>query len=103
LSARQNDGTDNDFLIKAFDNKYASGYTVGDDEYTSQIKTYKVIPGMPFGLMDYLSQNITINYNKIGTGATDLIEWRYYTNDSNVTINWGLDCYPELNKSVESV
>jgi hypothetical protein len=58
---------------------------------------------MEFGYMDYLAKTIDINISKLGTGDTDLIEWKYYVNDSNIILNWGLDCYPEKNKQVNKV
>ena len=94
---RKNDGTDNDLIIGLADAKYSSKI---DEE---QKVTFNIVPGMPFGYMDYLEKSITIDFNKLGTGATDLVEWRYYVNSDNTVINWGLDCYPEKNKKVNSV
>lgn len=95
-SLRKNDGTDNDFMLeKSF------SYTYNADE--DDIVSFTIIPGMPFGYMDYLKKTVSLNLKDLGTGKIDLVEWRYLVFDNSITLNWGLDCYPEKNKKVNDV
>lgn len=89
---RRNDGTDNQFLIKT------------DIELVEGENKITIYPGMPFGYLDYMKKSFTINTADLGSGKIKLVEYRYlYNNDGSVTLNWGLDAYPEQNKKIRSV
>jgi hypothetical protein len=64
---------------------------------------FKLYPYMEYGYLEYLEALIDINIDKLGTGATDLIEYKYYVEDEILTLNYGFDSYPEENKSVNFV
>lgn len=91
---RYNDGSDNQFLITTpiILNNNAEG-----------IAEFTIYPGMPFGYLGYLKQQFSINISKLGTGEIDLIEYRYYWDTNSITLNWGLEAYPERNKQIEYV
>lgn len=89
---RKNDGTDNDFVF--------TGPLVTQ---TEGVITFDVIPGMPFGYLEYLKSSITVDISKLGSGEIDLIAYQYYISNDNINIKWGLEVYPERNKKVSSV
>lgn len=95
---RKNDGTDNEFFITHPTINFSDVQAETDD-----IVTLDIIPGMPFGFMEYLKQNITINLGKVGTGETSLVRWQYYVENNRVQLNYGFDMYPEKNKKVDRV
>ena len=67
------------------------------------IWNYQVTPAMKFGYLDYLTVNGSINFLEIGSGKTELDEWRYFIQDKNFYLNWGLSAYPEKNKMVDNI
>lgn len=89
---RLNDGSDPnvelDAIIKTVEN---------------DILHIEVTPGMEFGYMPWLKHSFSVNVNKLGTGETSLNEYRYFIDTDSVTINWGLDAYPEEGKTIDSV
>lgn len=89
---RKNDGTDNDFVF--------TGPLVTQTEGNI---TFDVIPGMPFGYLEYLKSSITVDVSKLGSGEIDLIAYQYYISNDNINVKWGLEVYPERNKKVSSV
>ena len=89
---RKNDGTDNDFVF--------TGPLVTQ---TEGVITFDIIPGMPFGYLEYLKSSITVDISKLGSGEIDLIAYQYYISNDNINVKWGLEVYPERNKKVSSV
>ena len=91
---RKNDGTDNQFIL----NKSFS------PQPNSEKFNFQVTPAMPFGYMNWLKRNFEVDLYKLGTGNIDLVEYRYYYNeDESITLNWGLDAYPERNKKITDI
>ena len=89
---RKNDGTDNDFVF--------TGPLITQTEGDI---TFDIIPGMPFGYLEYLKSSITVDISKLGSGEIDLIAYQYYISNDNINVKWGLEVYPERNKKVSSV
>lgn len=92
---RTNDGEDESIQVE-----------IGNVEYTddsNSVITYHVVPAMSFGKMKWLQQDITINLSELGSGRIELDEWRYYKQENNIILNWGLLAYPEKNKKIEGV
>ena len=94
ITPRYNNGSDNQFLLTT---------PIELDEGSPKTVNFTIYPGMPFGFLDYLKQTFTIDTSKLGTGSIDLIEYRYFWNTDSVTLNWGLEAYPERNKSIKYV
>lgn len=93
VTPRKNDGTDNQFLLTSpFQLPQNSGEVY-----------FNIYPMMPFGYLDWLKQSFSINVDNLGSGKIDLKEYRYYYNEGNVTLNWGLEAYPERNKEIKLV
>lgn len=97
-SGRVNDGTDPDIAVTVGSFKYKSGENLSD-----YVWNYQLTPAMTFGYLDYLAQRGSINFSEIGSGKTEFDEWRYFIQDSNFYLNWGLSAYPEKNKKIEKV
>ena len=76
---------------------------VGYTDDSNSVITYHVVPAMSFGKMKWLQQDITINLSELGSGRIELDEWRYYKQENNIILNWGLLAYPEKNKKIEGV
>lgn len=97
LTDRKNDGTDTSIKISVGDFKYNS------NSLDDCIWNYELTPAMSFGYMDYLSRSGSINFLEIGSGNIIIDEWRYFINDNNFNLNWGLSAYPEKNKKIKQV
>lgn len=96
---RKNDGSDPDITIK-YDIPFKQTGNIDKE----QIVTFKVIPSMIFGTLPQLEHIISIDINKIGNWeATSLKRWRYFNSDTECTLQWGFDMYPESHKSVENI
>lgn len=74
-----------------------------NNKLTDYTWVYTVTPAMPFGKLGYLATSGTINFSEIGSGKIELDEWRYYIQDNNFYLNWGLSAYPEINKKIKQV
>lgn len=95
---RQNDGTDPDLEASVSTFKYNSEGNLSD-----YVWNYTVTPAMKFGYLDFLAQKGSINFLEIGSGKITLDEWRYFIQDSNFYLNWGLSAYPEKNKAIDRI
>lgn len=93
---RNNDGTDNQFLIR-------TPITVSSTSEKGAMLNLSIMPLMPFGILQWMEQNISINLSKLGTGSVDLVQYKYYVEDELVQLSWGLEAYPERNKSINNV
>lgn len=92
-TARYNDGTDNQFFLE-------TPYVVSSD---SGIIILQISPVMPFGVLDYLKSEISIDIDQLGSGKINLEAYKYYWETNQITLNWSLESYPEYNKSINSV
>lgn len=101
---RKNDGNDNQYLMN-------SPIPVS---FTASEVTFEVCPVMPYGTLTYLKKTFKIEINKLGTGEINLKEYRYFfqdevqkgvdeTSPAKITLNWGLEVYPEHNKEIKDV
>lgn len=57
--------------------------------------TLKFTPCMTWGPVTYLSKNVVIQLDKIGSGFIELYEWRYFIENSDIILGWALNTYPE--------
>lgn len=98
---RKNDGTDNQFLIK-------DPIHIKDKDSID----FTIYPMMPFGCLDWLKRSFSINVKDLGSGKIELIEYRYFFNDTStdgssktcsIVLNWGLDAYLEKNKKINEI
>lgn len=96
--SRENDGTDPDIVTTISKFKYNS-----EGDLSDYIWNYSLTPAMKFGYLDFLTLKGSINFLEIGSGKTELDEWRYFIQDNNFYLNWGLSAYPEKNKKIERV
>ncbi len=97
---RKNDGTDKDITIFK-DTGHLFYYS--SDSLSDTVWSYQLTPAMPFGCIDWLAVSGSINFNLLGSGVINLIEWRYYVSNTALTLSWGLEAYPEINKKIYSV
>lgn len=78
----------------------------GVDYYTdisNIVWNYTIAPAMPYGILEDLAISGTIDFSKIGSGYSELVEWRYYVDNNLLTLRWGLEAYPEVNKKITKV
>lgn len=64
---------------------------------------YSIAPAMPYGVLEDLTINGTIDFSKVGSGYINLSEWRYYNDSEISTLKWGLETYPEEGKKISQV
>lgn len=91
---RKNDGTDNQFLI-------TEPITLGTTD--DKDITVSVYPTMPFGIMQWFKTDFVINPSKLGSGLINLIAYKYYVEKETITLQIGLEAYPEKNKKIQGV
>lgn len=96
--SRKNDGTDSDIATSVATFQYNS-----EGDLSDYIWNYALTPAMEFGYLDFLTLKGSINFLEIGSGKTELDEWRYFIQDNNFYLNWGLSAYPEKNKRIDKV
>lgn len=77
--------------------------TLINHDLSNLVWNYSIAPCMPYGVLDHLKINGSIDFSKIDTGKIELTQWRYYNTGLNSTISWGLDAYPEPNKGIAEV
>ena len=72
---------------------------------TSKIITFTITPIMANGLVEYLSQTLTIDVAKIGTGEISLTKWQFMSDiDSGITnIRMNLSYYPKPNETITNI
>lgn len=97
---RKNDGSDPEFILPHY-----KPLTYNPNPTNTERHNFDIIPRMPFGQMEWLKQSISLDLVKLGSGATDLIRWKYYKDEvgSTISLYWGLEAYPERNKKIKSV
>lgn len=78
-------------------------FSITVPEDATDIITLTVIPCMPYGKLDHLEQELTIDLSKLGKKNINLNRWRYYTYSDTLMLNWGLDAYAEPNKAITGV
>lgn len=66
---------------------------------TDEIINYKIKPVCPYGVLDRMVKNGTINFSDIKNNKEVLNEWRFYITDTYVKIGWGYDYY-NLDESI---
>ena len=69
----------------------------------NEIITIEVTPIMNWGEATFLKQTKTIDLSKIGTGAIELSQWKYYNDSSKCTIQWALNTYLEETQYIDNV
>lgn len=94
---RNNDGSDGSISVIAGDCYYKS---IPEDNKELTWK-YKVQPAMSFGKIPFLEKYGIINIKDIGSGKIVLSEWKYYIQNNDFYLNWGLQAYPEKGKSIK--
>lgn len=91
---------DNDFKEEN-DWKYTIDYSLPvDTEVPTNVVDFTFTPGMSFGWYRALSQTISIDLSKLGTGLFEINKWRYYKNDNNIDLYWGYNFYPIDNEEI---
>lgn len=64
---------------------------------------YNITPAMQYGLLEDLTQEGYIDFNRIGSGDVNVNQWRYYVTENIINFSLGLEVYPETNKGVAEV
>lgn len=67
------------------------------------IWNYTIAPVMPYGTLDYLSVNNTIDFSKINSGINQLTGWRYHNNGQQSVITLDVESYPEEGKGIAEI
>ena len=65
--------------------------------------SFTVTPIMPYGDLSYLSVSNIINLSDVGTGKVNISRWKYFVNDSQTFIDFGISAYPEMGCSIDKV
>lgn len=95
---RANDGTDKPTSVMVGQFLYSTDNT--DNPGTI---SFSVTPIMPYGNLTYLTVANTINLLDVGTGKVTISRWKYFVNDSQTFIDFGINAYPEVGCSIEKV
>lgn len=52
------------------------------------------IPSTIYRKLANLEYNLSVDVNKLNSGDVKISQWRYYVNNDNIILNWGLETYP---------
>lgn len=63
----------------------------------------QITPIMPYGKLNYLTQDLKINLAQLGTGTIDLVLYKYFIDDLKATVDFQFETYLELNKRIKSI
>lgn len=67
-------------------------------------ESFTIYPAVPFGYIERMKKNITINFDKVKQNKDDFGEWRFYVTETYVKIGWSYDFYNlEGNKEIEYI
>lgn len=91
------------FIIEKYNPELEDLKEAYPTDLSNLIWNYSVAPVMPYGVLDWLTVNGTIDFSKLGSGEIDLTAWRYYVSGGVATLTWGLEAYPEPNKGIAEV
>lgn len=69
----------------------------------SFIYNLEVTPAMQYGRLEHLAVQLSIDFNKIGTGEVSLNTWKYHNVGSTSILTFGIDAYPKPNYQVTDV
>ncbi len=93
FSERKNDGSDPSVKIEQW-----KSFTYNLNE--SNFLDLDLMPTMKYGHLEYLKRNIQIDLNKLGTGTTELIQYKYFAQNTLFNFSYGIASYPEYGKQV---
>ena len=78
-----------------------------EDDYKIQspdfVYSFQITPAMDFGRLDHLAVDMTIDFNKIGTGEVNITKWRYHNQENVSILQYGLEVYPKPGWKVDDV
>lgn len=93
FSKRKNDGSDPPVKI---DQWKSFTYNLNNPNFLD----LDLMPTMKYGHLEYLKRNIQIDLNKLGTGITELIQYKYFAQNTLFNFSYGIASYPEYGKQV---
>lgn len=93
VSKRKNDGSDPPVKI---DQWKSFTYNLNKSNFLD----LDLMPTMKYGHLEYLKRNIQIDLNKLGTGITELIQYKYFAQNTLFNFSYGIASYPEYGKQV---
>lgn len=111
---RANDGTDFQYLMvgprinKVNDGNGNYSWILRQDGMQdidlgdSDILNFTITPYMPFGQLKFLERTLQINMSKLQSGEINFLNYQYYVEDKEVTMDFFIEAYPELGKSIRS-
>ena len=67
------------------------------------VYSFQITPAMDFGRLDHLAVDMTIDFNKIGTGEVNITKWRYHNQENVSILQYGLEVYPKPGYKVNDV
>lgn len=68
-------------------------FRIEDIRKTDKIN-YEIVPYCQYGALNSFAVSGSIDFSTMGTGFTNLTEWRYYVDNDYLKLNWGLDYDP---------
>ena len=70
---------------------------------TSFIYNLEITPAMEYGRLDHLAIQLSIDFNKIGTGDINITDWKYHNSGTTSILSFGIDAYPKPNYKIDSI
>lgn len=61
---------------------------------TTGTYTWEITPAMYYGKLPLYTQSGIIDFSLLGSGQFKITKWRYYKNNNNVRLDWGINWYP---------
>ena len=74
-----------------------------DIQSSSFIYNLEITPAMEYGRLDYLTVDLSIDFNKIGTGEVSITDWKYHNSGTTSILSYGIDAYPKPGYKIDSI
>ena len=69
----------------------------------SFIYNLEIVPAMKYGRLDQYKIQLSIDFNKVGTGEVAITNWKYHNSGKTSILSYGIDAYPKPNWTIDSV
>ena len=73
------------------------------------VYNFSVVPTMGldkervYGRLDHLKVDLSIDFNKVGTGEVDFLQWKYHNSEETSVLTYGINTYPKPGYEVKFI
>jgi hypothetical protein len=56
-----------------------------------------------YGRLDHLKVDLSIDFNKVGTGEVDFTQWKYHNSEETSVLTYSINTYPKPGYEVKFI